>query len=709
MTSYDNEFNRGLARQQRLYDYAQIANDKYEAHEDDALHGGRRKAPRRKITASDLKDMDFAVYGKGVATLEGDGIKEDFDDALDWVHDKAEKFGKIIETGSKIADTLTGKKKDKDSGSRGHMPMPYYPQHYGYGMSGGDMHGGVRRGAELADMLNPSGSPYIPGIQQPHSIVHAVGSGASARARAQNYRMPGLNVVGSDLRMKGSNFSDNPHQIQAEQAKDGFIGNGMSGGDFFGDLGNIAQTVAPFLPLLGLGMSGGDFFGDLGNIAKSVAPFLPLLGLGRNGDPDDISLSGGDFFSDLGNIAKSVAPFLPLLGLGKNVRKGSKEARRFIALVRALKKNKGMVGKGFFDDFLSGLKSVGDVIGSVAPHVETGMKIYDKFGKSGKGMSGGMTYEQNMNMADAMGDIFSGEGKLHIVHGGRKKQGKQSRENERLAMKISELKGRGAGQYDMPELLGLEDSNLAGSAQPSLGQLASMMGLGLSGGADYGAEEEGISEPLAMAFLGGRHPSKVSKKEKKMLFLKALADAKLHQELSNQMRGRGMSGGALMKGLGLSGGDFWSDFGDGFVKGFTGTLDFAKNLIPFAPLLGLGQSGGEMEGGGRNDYDNSSPAGQFSYGQMGDTAGKANGGTGGSRPMQAFGRRKKAPAQHLLLKPQMKGCSLSGFGMDTERPVGGAKRSAPAGGWIAHVKAYAKQHGCSYKDALSRASATYKK
>jgi hypothetical protein len=484
-----------------------------------------------------------------------------------------------------------------------------------------------------------------------------------------------LNVVGSDLRMKGSNFSPSWHQIQAEQAKDGFIGNGMSGGDFLGDLGNIAQTVAPFLPLLGLGMSGGDFFGDLGNIAQSVAPFLPLLGLGRNGDPDDISFKGGDFFSDLGNVAQTVAPFLPLLGLGKNVRKGSKEARRFIALVRAMKRNKGLVGKGFFDDFLSGLKQVGDVVGAVAPHVETGMKIYDKF--KGKGMSGGMTHEQDMNMADAMGDIFSGEGKLHIIHGG------------------------GAGQYDMPELLGIEGNGMSGG---DLGQIATAMGLGMSGGADYGAEEEGISEPLATMFLGGRHPSTVPKAEKKMLFLKALADAKLHQELAKQLRGKGASGGALLKGLGLSGGDFWSDFADGFKQGFTGTLNVAKQALPFLPLLGLGESGGAMSGCGRTDYDNSSTAGQFSYGQMGDTAGKANGGVGGSRPMQGFGEH------NLKLKPQMKGCSLSGFG-DLNREVGGAKRrrSAPAGGWIAHVKAYAKQHGCSYKEALKRAGATYKK
>jgi len=168
MTSYDNDYNRGLANQQRLYDYAQIANDKHEAHEDDALHGGRRKKGKR-ITADDLKDMDFAHYGKGVADMTGEGLKEDFDDALNWVHDKAEKFGKIIETGSKIAGLINPKK--------------------GYGLSGGDMHGGVRRGAELADMLNPSGSPFIPGIQQPHSIVKMAG-GASARARAQNYRMP---------------------------------------------------------------------------------------------------------------------------------------------------------------------------------------------------------------------------------------------------------------------------------------------------------------------------------------------------------------------------------------------------------------------------------------------------------------------------------------------------------------------------------------
>lgn len=661
MTSYNNDYNRNLASRQRALDYANIANDKYEAHEDDALHGGRRKG-RRKITDADLKDMDFRVYGKGVADMTGEGLKEDFDDALKWIGDKAEKIGKIVETGMKIHDTIKGKKKDDTPQGMPYQPyQPYQPYRpYGYGLSGGAMHGGSERGAELADILNPAGSPYVPAIKMANTVVPnapkvITGLGKKKGRIGLAYPSPpGLNVVGSDLRMKGSNFSPSWHQIQAEQAKDGFIGNGMSGGDFFGDVGNALQTVAPFLPLLGLGMSGGDFFGDLGNIAQSVAPFLPLLGLGRNGDPDDVSFKGGDFFSDLGNVAQQVAPFLPLLGLGKNVRKGSKEARRFIALVRALKKHKGLVGKGFFDDFLSGLKQVGDVVSAVAPHVETGMKIYDK---------------------------YKGKGKLTITHG-------------------AGMSGGGAGQYDMPELLGMEGNGMSGG---DLGQIATAMGLGMSGGADYGAEEEGISEPLATMFLGGRHPSTVPKEEKKMLFLKALADAKLHQELGRQLRGKGMSGGALLKGLGLSGGDFWSDFADGFKQGFTGTLNVAKQALPFLPLLGLGESGGAMSGCGRTDYDNSSTAGQFSYGQMGDTAGKANGGVGGQRPMQGFGEH------NLKLKPQMKGCSLSGFG-DLNREVGGKRpRSAPAGGWIAHVKAYAKQHGCSYKDALKRAGATYKK
>jgi hypothetical protein len=38
----------------------------------------------------------------------------------------------------------------------------------------------------------------------------------------------------------------------------------------------------------------------------------------------------------------------------------------------------------------------------------------------------------------------------------------------------------------------------------------------------------------------------------------------------------------------------------------------------------------------------------------------------------------------------------------------GAKKKG-AGSWIAHVKAYAKKNGVSYKEAMTKARATYKK
>jgi hypothetical protein len=50
----------------------------------------------------------------------------------------------------------------------------------------------------------------------------------------------------------------------------------------------------------------------------------------------------------------------------------------------------------------------------------------------------------------------------------------------------------------------------------------------------------------------------------------------------------------------------------------------------------------------------------------------------------------------LLLREQMKPSSMFG---------GGGKTSS----WIQHVKNYSKTHGCSYKDALSKAKASYKK
>jgi hypothetical protein len=52
---------------------------------------------------------------------------------------------------------------------------------------------------------------------------------------------------------------------------------------------------------------------------------------------------------------------------------------------------------------------------------------------------------------------------------------------------------------------------------------------------------------------------------------------------------RGRSGGAVLhKHLGLRrrrGRGFWSDFADGFKKGFTTTMDIGNQLLPLAKFL----------------------------------------------------------------------------------------------------------------------------
>lgn len=353
-----------------------------------------------------------------------------------------------------------------------------------------------------------------------------------------------------------------------------------------------------------------------------------------------------------------------------------------------------MEGGDFFSDLLSGINSVAGVVGPIAQLA----------GKFGAGQSGG------------------------------KKMSKA--QQRRLAAKIAALQGRGAGTYGMPELLGMEGSGpISDLGIPGLSQIAGLFGLGMSGGAlEDGAQDPAFKTPapalkqdaaaqaLASAFLGGRHPSKVSKAEKKMLFMKALADAKMHHELGNLMRGKGMSGGAapLMSGLGLSGGDFFSDL--------IGTIgNVAQTAMHVAPLFGLGdvrEVGGAyqpMQGHGLTDMPkvNATPV-RYSYGKMGNIAGMANG----------AGMPAKVKGGYLPPPPTQVGVSMSGMGQseseeeeedsdeemeggEMDREVGAGKLHIVHGGgkssWINHVKAYAAKHNCSYKDALKRAAASYRK
>jgi hypothetical protein len=62
-------------------------------------------------------------------------------------------------------------------------------------------------------------------------------------------------------------------------------------------------------------------------------------------------------------------------------------------------------------------------------------------------------------------------------------------------------------------------------------------------------------------------------------------------------------------------------------------------------------------------------------------------------------------AQHAQKKYEEKGKKDTKYreAKGVERPV------RPANRWVAHVKAYQAQHGCSYKEAMSRAKETYRR
>ena len=557
MTSYDNEYNRSLRRKVMGLDVANIGNDRINAAQQPLEGGAGRKQRRRE--ASVLDDVDFAQRGM----RGGDFL----DDLLSGLNKGAQIANTSLDLYNKVGQTF-GKK--------------------GMGMSGG-----VRRGAELSDVMAPQG---VTGQMLARKRSSNKGSALLAGS--------GRKLTGGE-RMTGDNYTPNWREIEAEQAKDGFIGAG--------------------------------------------------------------DMQGGDFFSDL----------------------------------------------------LSGINSVAGVISPIA-------QIAGKFGAG-----------------------ESGSGK------------KPRKIGKRLAMKIAELQGRGAGTYGMPALLGMEGSGpISDLGIPGLSQIAGLFGLGMSGGAADGADDPAFDTPapqayskaLATAFLGGRKPSSVSKAEKKMLFMKALADAKMHQELGKMMRGKGMSGGAapLMCGLGLSGGDFFGDL--------IGTIgNVAQTAAHVAPLFGLGDmdddedmDGGAyqpMQGSGLTDMPglNATPV-RYSYNKMGNIAGMAN---GSGMPAKKTARKMKGG--YLQPPPTQVGVSMSGMGYDSDsdaedaemeggdffgdllgtigkvgqtalqvaplfglgeqdREVGaGQAGSGRSSAWINHVKAYQRKHGCSYKDALKRAAASYRR
>jgi hypothetical protein len=222
---------------------------------------------------------------------------------------------------------------------------------------------------------------------------------------------------------------------------------------------------------------------------------------------------------------------------------------------------------------------------------------------------------------------------------------------------------------------------------PGVSQLAGLFGLGSPSGGQSPDEDE-----IMKSFLGGRMPSEVPKEEKNMLMRKALADAQLASEvkmaMERAMTGRGLSGGELPMMERMVGGDFFND-----LLGTVGNIaQTAGHILPLVSKLGFGApSGGSgygnlrhrLQGGAIEDgMPFNSPPPSMYYSNTPITGGGMVGGAGYdmkdlqnavmlnqamsqngagmSGGMMEGGRLRQG--RQLLLKPQMRGSSLSGFG-----------------------------------------------
>jgi hypothetical protein len=532
--------------------------------------------------------------------------------------------------------------------------------------------------------------------------------------------------------------------------------------------------------LAGSGASGGSWA-----LARLLAPELSIpydLATGNNpltGNAWGSGQSGGDFWSDLGSTFQTIAPFLPLLGLGK--KSSSKEKRIAIA--------KQLLGSGFFDDLLDGFKKVGDVVGAVAPHVETGMKMYEKFGsKKGKGYSGGYRSNSLSGVQEKLLGEFS-------------------------ALHDAGLKGSGmsGGDFDWssllplaPLLLGLGYSG--GQEEPDMSYLAPFLsGFGMSGGNFIDDMMSGIE--AAVGKVGDFLESGLNKVnegfDKVMPLVEKVgkvADTagKIMGAFSGK-KGEGMSGGAMtyeqnmnmadamgdiFSGMGRRGQSIGAGIGTPVSSGvglgrrcgrakdtrvLSGKQQLYKggDMSVNAPYVGFDMSSGENfkrpVGGSQASVSNALLAERGSVNQPY----KANSSTGGQKghefgdhlrshvnqPYVGEGRccftssmcngskayrykKGEKSANQMKVSVRPRGRGMSGGQAGNSEPMqemelaaaltdarakvnpmsngpayaasGASGGKRPASKWIEHVKAYSAKHGVSYKQALKDAKATYR-
>lgn len=481
MSTYLTPYNIAIANKQKGYDVANIKNDAYQASQT-PLRGGQVKGDA-------LRQGDFQ--------LDGGDFWSDFADGFMSV---MKPIGQVAQA---VAPFIP-----KGAGYSGGMACRCPPSGKcmcGSGLSGGD---------EITDAEAPILNPDLNSTGIYHGYGQSGGSWALARMLAPELSIPydlatgknpltgenwGSGLSGGDfLSDMGNVFSQvapflpllglGKHSSSADKTK--AVGRSLMGCGFFDDLldgfkkvGDVASAVAPHIKtgmdlygqFKGKGLSGGAKHKALGK--KLLAELKALHGAGLSGG----GLSGGDF------DWSSLLPLAPLL-LGLGMSGG--QAEPDLSYLEPLISGFGMSGGSFVDDLLQGINSavgkVGDfmesglnkvnegfdkvmpVVEKIGKVAETAGKVASLFsGKKGEGMSGGaLSLEQNMNMADAMGDIFSGMGMSGGSLGKRTGRAKDTRvlSGKQQLYKGGAIANRGIPPFNQPTNAGMSGGDTSVNA-----------------------------------------------------------------------------------------------------------------------------------------------------------------------------------------------------------------------------------------------------
>lgn len=479
MASYKNAYNQALANQQRRLDIANVKNDWNQSLRQPLQGGGMSGGD----FWSDFADGFMSVWnpiidtaGKVAPLLPLVGLGESGGDMSVNAPYEGYVYGSGYSGGAIPNDGIPPFNKITNAGMSGGCDCGCRSRMCGCALSGGD---------EISDTDHPI-------IRNPELQATMFLGGRKPSSVSKKEKIGMVQQVIADMILKNK-----------------MKGRGLSGGDFWSDLGDTFTKVAPFLPLLGLGASGGA--GASGGKRLMEKKYADMLLKKQLKKLHGKGLSGGDF--DWSSLL-SFAPLL--LGLGMSGGKvDMSELDEFEPFLTGL----GLSGGDFWDDLSKGFSDAWSwitdtAIPAITPVIDTAGKVADVYGKvsgkkEGKGYSGGaMTYEQNMNMADAMGDIFSGMGKgsdtrkksgaIQLYKGGNSEalmlqqkrsnvnqpyltgngKARKTKMNERLAEKIAKLQGRG-----MEPIGDMEASNdIVGLMSKTNPEVDRKIGSGVSGG-----------------------------------------------------------------------------------------------------------------------------------------------------------------------------------------------------------------------------------